>query len=72
MNKGGTEITGHIRMSEVVEFRAGNRAQQADDTWLRRLAMQIALQLPEGEREALQVLDLSGELVRTFLRQKPS
>lgn len=31
---------------------------------LRRLAMQIAAQLPEGEREALYVLETAADLVR--------
>lgn len=38
-----------------------------DDLRLRREALQIALQLPTDQEEALRVLDLARELVRGFL-----
>jgi putative SOS response-associated peptidase YedK len=36
------------------------------ERWLRRQAMQIAVQLPEDEAEALQVLDYAKALLRPF------
>lgn len=40
-------------------------AKQADrERWLRRQAMQIVVQLPEEEADALQVLDYARTLVR--------
>jgi hypothetical protein len=40
-------------------------ARQAErERWLRRQAMQIVVQLPEDEADALQVLDYAKTLVR--------
>jgi hypothetical protein len=38
--------------------------------WHRRHAIQIAAQLPEGIEDALMVLELTRELVETFLAQR--
>ncbi|MBB4042038.1 hypothetical protein GGR34_003723 [Microvirga flocculans] len=42
------------------------------DLWLRRQALQIAIQLPESELDAIKVLDYSRELATKFLRGLPS
>ncbi len=41
--------------------REANQAER--ERWLRRQAMQIVVQLPEDEAEALQVLDYAKRLV---------
>jgi len=38
-----------------------------DNNWQRRMAIQIAAQLPERPEDALLVLELARELVETFL-----
>lgn len=43
----------------------------ARDRALRRLAMQIAVQLPDEKREAMTVLRLVGQLVADFLDPEP-
>lgn len=40
---------------------------KGNDLHLRRLAIQIAAQLPEDLDEALEALDLAKELVRSFM-----
>jgi hypothetical protein len=40
---------------------------QANERWLKRIAIQIAAQLPENEGEALLTLDYARELVVGFL-----
>ena len=37
------------------------------DVWLRRQALQIAMQLPDDRSEALRVLSLTREIVTGFL-----
>lgn len=44
-------------------------APSADDAWHRRLALQIAVQLPEKPQEALIVLRYTEMLVRSFLTE---
>lgn len=58
-------------MAEVVRLsqRPAGRHPEADMA-LRRLAIQIASQLPEDAAEALAVLDYVREVVDTFLRPK--
>jgi hypothetical protein len=43
----------------------------SEDRGLRRLAIQIAAQLPESERDALRVLQLAAELVSGFMEGRP-
>ncbi len=61
-NKKGTgkanEMTQMVPMSE----RESKRLER--ERWLRRQAMQIVVQLPEEEADALQVLDYARALVR--------
>lgn len=42
-----------------------------DEACRRRVAIQIAAQLPESTEDALAVLRLASELVETFLEAKP-
>ena len=51
-------------MQGVVPLRP---QKDADDGWKRRLAIQIAAQLPERPADALAVLALAEELVKSFL-----
>lgn len=50
----------------------GAMRDNADDLKLRREALQIAIQLPENESDALAVLKYAEELVRGFLAGRPS
>lgn len=52
-------------MLKVVELP--DRKLAADDSWHRRLAIQIAAQLPEKPADALAVLELTKVLVISFL-----
>jgi hypothetical protein len=45
--------------------------EELDSARLRREALQIVMQLPSDEAEALQVLSYADELVRGFLAGKP-
>ena len=50
--------------NRVMQF-SEREARLADrERWLRRQAMQIVVQLPEEETDALQVLDYAKTLVR--------
>jgi hypothetical protein len=44
----------------------------ARDRALRRLAMQIVVQLPDERREAMTVLRFAGQLISEFLEGDPS
>lgn len=56
----------------MVERKKENRSQE-DRTALKWLAIQLAAQLPKDEAEALEVLDLTKTLVRSFLAEsKPA
>jgi hypothetical protein len=48
----------------VVPLSERGAKQSERDRWLRRQAMQIVVQLPEDEADALQVLDYAKTLVR--------
>ena len=53
-------------MPGVVQLEIVQRAP-GDDGWQRRLALQLAAQLPEKPADALAVLALTEELVKAFL-----
>lgn len=46
-------------------------ATQSEETvWLKRQALQIVMQLPDDQREALRVLGFARELVTEYLAEK--
>jgi hypothetical protein len=51
-------------MTEAVPLSEREARQAERERWLRRQAMQIVVQLPEEEADALQVLDYAKTLVR--------
>ncbi len=51
-------------MTEVVPLSEREARLAERERWLRRQAMQIVVQLPEEEADALQVLDYARTLVR--------
>lgn len=52
-------------MPEVVQLRARRESEDLD--WQKRLAIDLARQLPEKPADALAVVALLDRLVRTFL-----
>lgn len=54
-------------MSSVTSITGYRRKDDPRSGRLRRLAIQLAAQLPEDEGEALEVLSLTETLVRSFL-----
>lgn len=57
-------------MSSVTSIEGYRRAREAGrDQQLKRLAIQLAAQLPEDTDEALDVLDHVRTLVRSFLAE---
>lgn len=51
-------------MTQMVPMSERESKRLERERWLRRQAMQIVVQLPEEEADALQVLDYARALVR--------
>lgn len=49
--------------------RAGAKRPAADEAALKRIAMQIVIQLPEDTGEAIDVLKYAESLVRSYLEE---
>lgn len=54
-------------MAEIHSLGGGRRGDGQSDLWLRRQAVVIVAQLPDGPDDALRVLELARDLVRSFL-----
>jgi hypothetical protein len=54
-------------MEVIVMAKARSRRTKLEEAALKRLAIQIAAQLPEVEEDALAVLEHAKTLVRSFL-----
>lgn len=58
------------RTMEVVQMVSKRKPRRpGEEAALRRLAVQLAGQLPENTEEAIRVLDLAKTLVRSFLAE---
>lgn len=47
-----------------------NTEPNESELWLKRQAIQVVMQLPDDEREALRVLDYARQLVTSFLAER--
>lgn len=54
-------------ITSIADFTRARSGDEASDARLKRLAIQIATQLPDDTQEALRVLEHAQTLVRTFL-----
>lgn len=52
---------------KIVPLQQSERSQTESGAWQRRLAIQLAAQLPEKPQDALIVAELVVELVKAFL-----
>lgn len=52
------------QLLQMSEKRKERRPRRDHDKWIRRLAMQIAVQLPDNEEDALAILECAKRLVR--------
>src|SRR4051812_44242304 len=61
------KVTPHATSCHVGAELKSDRMNDRNNNWQRRMAIQIAAQLPEDTEDALMVLELTRELVETFL-----